>query len=180
MKLSKSKPLCAAIALATALATMGSAASAPLVPPKAPEATPQVLRVQEDAWRRLLRDNDRNFDRRDLERHWDRDRRGNRGWDRDRDRDHFERRAGSRHWRGHRGFRDRRPGYRYHDGWWFPPAAFALGAIIGGTMSQQAVRPSGNAHVQWCYDRWRSYRASDNTYQPNNGPRRQCVSPYSR
>jgi hypothetical protein len=34
------------------------------------------------------------------------------------------------------------------------------------------------AHVQWCYDRYRSYRAYDNTYQPYNGPRRQCYSPY--
>jgi len=35
-----------------------------------------------------------------------------------------------------------------------------------------------SAHVQWCYGRYRSYRASDNTYQPYNGPRRQCRSPY--
>ena len=35
-----------------------------------------------------------------------------------------------------------------------------------------------NAHVAWCYDRWRSYRAADNTYQPYNGPRRECRSPY--
>jgi len=41
------------------------------------------------------------------------------------------------------------------------------------------VRPSGSAHVQWCYDRYRSYRASDNTFQPYNGPRQQCYSPYS-
>ncbi|PBC12190.1 BA14K family protein [Mesorhizobium sp. WSM3859] len=34
------------------------------------------------------------------------------------------------------------------------------------------------AHVQWCYDRYRSYRAWDNTFQPNYGPRRQCISPY--
>ncbi|PBC03276.1 BA14K family protein [Mesorhizobium sp. WSM3860] len=34
------------------------------------------------------------------------------------------------------------------------------------------------AHVQWCYDRYRSYRAWDNTFQPYNGPRRQCISPY--
>jgi hypothetical protein len=33
--------------------------------------------------------------------------------------------------------------------------------------------------VQWCANRWRSYRATDNTYQPSNGPRRACVSPYS-
>lgn len=36
----------------------------------------------------------------------------------------------------------------------------------------------GSAHVRWCYNRYRSYRASDNTYQPYNGPRRQCYSPY--
>ncbi len=33
----------------------------------------------------------------------------------------------------------------------------------------------GNAHVRSCYARYRSYRASDNTYQPYNGPRRQCL-----
>ncbi|MFC6486905.1 BA14K family protein [Nitratireductor sp. GCM10026969] len=47
------------------------------------------------------------------------------------------------------------------------------------------VRPApayrlSRAHVGWCYDRYRSYRASDNTFQPYNGPRRQCVSPYMR
>lgn len=39
-------------------------------------------------------------------------------------------------------------------------------------------RPS-SAHVRWCYDRYRSYRAWDNTFQPYGGPRRQCWSPYS-
>jgi len=33
-------------------------------------------------------------------------------------------------------------------------------------------------HVAWCYDRWRSYREYDNSYQPFNGPRRHCRSPY--
>ena len=36
-----------------------------------------------------------------------------------------------------------------------------------------------SAHVRWCYDRYRSYRAWDNTFQPNYGPRKQCWSPYS-
>ncbi|MBN9274986.1 MAG: BA14K family protein, partial [Mesorhizobium sp.] len=36
-----------------------------------------------------------------------------------------------------------------------------------------------SAHVRWCYDRYRSYRAWDNTFQPYNGPRQQCWSPYS-
>ncbi|WP_292227501.1 BA14K family protein, partial [Mesorhizobium sp.] len=35
------------------------------------------------------------------------------------------------------------------------------------------------AHVRWCFDRYRSYRAWDNSYQPYGGPRQQCLSPYS-
>ncbi|MEQ8449207.1 MAG: BA14K family protein [Nitratireductor sp.] len=35
------------------------------------------------------------------------------------------------------------------------------------------------AHIQWCFDRYRSYRVRDNTFQPYHGRRRQCVSPYS-
>jgi hypothetical protein len=40
-------------------------------------------------------------------------------------------------------------------------------------------RSGANSHVAWCYQRYRSYRAYDNTYQPFNGPRRECISPYS-
>lgn len=36
----------------------------------------------------------------------------------------------------------------------------------------------GDAHTRWCYARYRSYRAYDDTFQPYNGPRRVCVSPY--
>ena len=80
------------------------------------------------------------------------------------------------HWNGHRGYRHYRHGYRRHsDGWWYPLAAFGAGAVIGGALSQPR---SGNPHVQWCYNRYRSYRASDNTFQPYNGPRQQCYSPY--
>nr|WP_244570967.1 BA14K family protein [Stappia sp. TSB10GB4] len=35
-------------------------------------------------------------------------------------------------------------------------------------------------HVAWCSQRYRSYRSYDNTFQPYNGPRRICVSPYMR
>jgi len=168
-----SKPrtsLCVAMALAMGLGSIAPASGAPFAPPRAPEATPQVIQVQDDFRLRILRDRDPDRNR------WDRDGRRDRDtrWDRDR----FERRGDAVYWRGHRGFRERRPGYREYNGWWFPAAAFALGAIIGGTVTQQA-RPAGNAHVQWCYSRYRSYRASDNTFQPYNGPRRQCISPYS-
>jgi hypothetical protein len=35
-----------------------------------------------------------------------------------------------------------------------------------------------SAHVAWCHARYRSYRSSDNSWQPYSGPRRSCVSPY--
>ena len=79
------------------------------------------------------------------------------------------------HYRGHRGHRHRRPGYRYHNGYWFPPAAFLGAVIVGGAIAAQQ---SGNRHVRWCHNRYRSYREWDNTFKPHNGPRRQCRSPY--
>ncbi|BCH28661.1 hypothetical protein MesoLjLc_05910 [Mesorhizobium sp. L-8-10] len=88
---------------------------------------------------------------------------------------------GRPYYNGHRGYRYQRPGWRSYNGWWFPPAAFITGAIIGGAIAQPAPvyrPPSGSAHVQWCYNRYRSYRAYDNTFQPYHGPRQQCYSPY--
>lgn len=89
---------------------------------------------------------------------------------------------------GYRGYRYHRHGYRHYNGWWFPLGAFAAGAIVAGAIN--ADRPyyrervyyrGGNwsAHVEWCYNRYRSYREWDNTFQPYHGPRRQCYSPYS-
>ncbi|WP_370633343.1 BA14K family protein [Nitratireductor sp. B36] len=43
--------------------------------------------------------------------------------------------------------------------------------------------PSHNAraaHLAWCGGKYRSFRASDNTFQPHRGPRKRCVSPYGR
>ena len=96
---------------------------------------------------------------------------------RDMRRNHFERRGNSAYYNGKRGYRERRSGYRQYNGYWFPPAAFALGAIIGGSVNR-GTNLSTN-HLRWCEDRYRSYRASDNSYQPNYGPRRVCASPYS-
>jgi hypothetical protein len=84
-------------------------------------------------------------------------------------------RRSGHYWRGHRGYDHYRPGYRRHGDLWFPLAAFAAGAIISGAIAND--RPpaySGNAHVQYCYNRYKSYRASDNTFQPYHGPRQQC------
>lgn len=37
-----------------------------------------------------------------------------------------------------------------------------------------------DAHIGYCEGRYRTYDAVTNTFQPNHGQRRQCVSPYSR
>ncbi len=55
--------------------------------------------------------------------------------------------------------------------------------MIGGAIVAQPryVDPApgmGSSHVAWCANRYRSYRAYDNTFQPYNGPRQQCYSPY--
>lgn len=111
---------------------------------------------------------------------WEGHRRGPRnGWNAPRYR------GGPGYWNGHRGYRDYRRGYRRHnDGWWYPLAAFGAGAIIGGAIASPPPPPVyrapayNSSHVQWCYNRYRSYRSSDNTFQPYNGPRQQCYSPY--
>ena len=94
------------------------------------------------------------------------------------------RRSGNYGWyKGHRGYPYRRyRNDRYHNGLWFPAGAFIAGALIGGAIANNNntyYRGGGSSHVQWCYDRYRSYRAYDNTFQPYNGPRRLCYSPYS-
>ena len=89
----------------------------------------------------------------------------------------FERRGNSAYYNGHRGYKTPRRGYRQHNGYWFPGAAFITGAIIGGIITNQNTQ-HGSSHVRWCHDHYRSYRASDNTFQPYNGPRKQCRSPY--
>jgi len=36
----------------------------------------------------------------------------------------------------------------------------------------------GNRHVAWCHERFASYRERDNSFQPRNGLRAPCISPY--
>ncbi|HKF94465.1 MAG TPA: BA14K family protein [Gammaproteobacteria bacterium] len=84
---------------------------------------------------------------------------------------------------GYHGSNYYRKGYRrYNDGWWYPLAAFGAGAIIGGAIASQPPATSYDGinprHVQWCTDRYRTYRAYDNTYAPQVGVRAQCYSPY--
>jgi len=93
--------------------------------------------------------------------------------------------AGS-HWRApHHGgqwHRPRPPRHNYYRPY-YRGSGFYFGLGLGVPAypyvePRRYYRPSGNAHVNWCYNRYRSYRAWDNTFQPYHGPRRQCRSPY--
>ncbi|PRX07190.1 UNVERIFIED_ORG: BA14K-like protein [Martelella mediterranea] len=69
---------------------------------------------------------------------------------------------------------------------WGPALTFGAGALIGGGVAAAATSSNtvptqagiNPKHYQWCEDHYKSYRASDNTYQPYHGPRKQCTSPY--
>lgn len=79
---------------------------------------------------------------------------------------------------GMRGERRWRNGYRRSNGYWFPAAAF-LGAVIIGSAIANVNNNGGSRHIRWCENRYRSYRISSNSFQPYNGPRRICYSPYN-
>lgn len=107
---------------------------------------------------------------------------------------------------GYRGYRGHSH-HNGDDDWAWALGGLATGAIIGGLLAQpryygpsyydegyygptyyrphyyaprynRQVYSGGNAHTGWCYARYQSYRAYDNTFQPFNGPRQACVSPY--
>ncbi|MEZ5809119.1 MAG: BA14K family protein [Zhengella sp.] len=82
----------------------------------------------------------------------------------------------------YRGSRHYRPGWRRHNGWWFPPAAFALGLALGAAPRYaeppRRYRDLPRAHYRWCDRNYRTYRASDNTFIPRRGVRAECRSPY--
>jgi hypothetical protein len=94
----------------------------------------------------------------------------------------YRRHDDRRHWDRHD--RDRRH-YRHR-----PRVGIHIGPIIPSYRYVEPQyryvqpRPSrrivlSRAHVNWCENRYRSYRAWDNTFQPYHGPRQQCWSPYS-
>lgn len=85
-----------------------------------------------------------------------------------------------RHWRGH----SRRPSsgfyfefgtgsFRYRPPVVVRPPLYAPPPVYAKPLYALPV-----AHVRWCSERYRSYRVSDNTFQPYQGPRKACRSPY--
>lgn len=179
--------------VASSIVPVNAAPVVPRVAAPSDVVNAQFLDPQINAWNSPRIRGDRRALRREFRRdrrEWRRDRReARREWRQDRRQWRRAARRGYWHdgnygwYNGHRGYSYYRPGYRRYNDWWFPAAAFIGGAIVGGALASPApvyrsYRHS-SAHVEWCYDRYRSYRASDNTFQPYDGPRRQCYSPYS-
>jgi hypothetical protein len=93
-------------------------------------------------------------------------------------------------WNDDRRWKKRRYARRHHNrgpnivlglGFGVPAYSYVDPYYNGYVAPRRVYRSYGlsEAHVAWCYDRWRSYRAYDNTYQPNHGRRKLCWSPYS-
>jgi hypothetical protein len=70
-----------------------------------------------------------------------------------------------------------------------PDISVGPGARVGGPLpravdrsrprQRQRVQFDANAHLRWCQERYASYRLSDDTFQPFDGARRPCNSPYN-
>ncbi|ASP33850.1 BA14K family protein [Labrenzia sp. VG12] len=46
--------------------------------------------------------------------------------------------------------------------------------------TRKKVYAGSNRHLAWCFNRYRSYRLMDNSFQPYHGPRQECLSPYEQ
>jgi hypothetical protein len=142
------------ISAVTALTSFVPAQAFPTVV-RTQTAQSDIVQVGDHAGRHIIRKNHRGNG-------WDRNRNNHRRdrWDRDRRNDRHG------YYRNDRRYRNNNAGAII--------GGLAAGAIIGGAIASQPRYSNGNSHTQACYARYRSYRASDNTYQPNYGPRRQC------
>lgn len=155
--------LAATLSVSFAAASAVPAGATPVFVPQAASTSADVQTVDYKPWQK-----NRNFSR---------NFKGTRNFG---NRNFAQNNNGGAYWNGHRGYREYRRGYRRHGDNWFPLAAFATGALITGAIINNENNRvyEGNSHVQWCYDRYKSYRSSDNTFQPYGGPRQECRSPY--
>lgn len=88
-------------------------------------------------------------------------------------------RGDNMYYNGHRGYRNQRAGYRNYKGYWYPGSAFVGTVTINGGYQQNSARYVGRSHANWCADRYRSYRMTDNSFNTGNG-RRLCNSPFGQ
>jgi hypothetical protein len=78
---------------------------------------------------------------------------------------HHHHRSGGHRWHGYDGYYDN-----------YDNSGLLFKSFVTGTLFNRTSREAsyGDAHTRACADRYRSYDAYDNTYQPSRGPRRQC------
>jgi len=161
-----------ALGLVAGLAAPSFAGPMPQITPSAPASAtvPDVTQVR-DSWaggndRWMWRHRDWRGDG------WRHREWRHRGWDDDGWRHH-------RHWRYRHHRRHFDSGVFLGLGRGIPAYNYYVAPRYYASPRRYYYRGGGSAHVRWCYNRYRSYRASDNTFQPYDGPRRQCYSPYS-
>jgi|GEM_PF-1070068 hypothetical protein len=77
--------------------------------------------------------------------------------------------------------------HRYTDGYYYANPWWSLGLGFGAVIAPEPVRPhrvrpvaprSASAHVDWCFDRYRSYNPRSDTFTGFDGVVRRCRSPY--
>ncbi len=156
-----------ALGLAAGLSTAAVAAPMPLPMPPAPSstATPEIIPARAE-WAGTQQRENPNYWKRNR-RHWQGDRGRHNNW--------------NRHYRDDWRWRRNYPRYYGGSGVFFGLGGLGIGPAYDYYYAPRRtyrVYRGSNAHVRWCYAHYRSYRASDNTFQPYHGPRRQCRSPY--
>lgn len=102
-------------------------------------------------------------------------------------------RSNREHRRAQRHHNPPRHGHRRHRNENVVPliGGLAAGALVLGAIEAERARErerlrrerevyyDDDYHIEWCLDRYRSYDIRSDTYQPFEGPRRRCISPYS-
>jgi hypothetical protein len=96
----------------------------------------------------------------------------------ERARQYDSRRHGSRHRQARSGYRYHHGGYYYASPWWLAAPAFGLSIIVPQHSGQTYSGYSHSAHVQWCFNRFRSYNAATDRYLGYDGLYHRCNSPY--
>lgn len=83
---------------------------------------------------------------------------------------------------GYKGYRYARPNYiKFVDGWYYPEAAYSAKPAVEAA-AKEAQTPVisyvrlPNRHIAYCVSHFKSYRKSDNSFQPYSGARQQCHS----
>lgn len=74
----------------------------------------------------------------------------------------------------------------YHNGYYYETPWWTLPLFIGGAIAAQNNYDGdgydgdgyGDRHVEWCFDRYRSYNPRNNTWVSYSGRVNQCNSPY--